>query len=673
MSMPHRMTDRSANAMAFSILVISSLTATVSAQLKGTVQLGGNAGTQPRSRVKVTLYEATDGKPKVVGKARTNHAGQFEIDTAADQSSSIFFVTADLGFGVEFVTVLGEILPSETTINELTTVAASYSMAQFYRKGYISGDSFGLRIAAGMNDNLVATPTGESSPVLLTSPNADETNSLRMTRSLSNLLGACVRYPWLRAFMCYLTTPPGGKVPRNMAVALANLARNPGQNVQLIYLLSFLQRSYSPALLRVPDAWTVTVKVNDSGDDNFLFGGPSNVAFDSRGYAWVANNVVQGTPVSANHIMVLQPNGKPADGGLGLPTSPVKGGGILGVGWGIAVDPLGTVWIGNFGWGGVDPTQQPPGSGSVSTVSSDGTPLSLPDGFFEGTYRVQGIRSDNQGNIWASSFGTNSVFVFPNGNPFDAKEFVQYDGSQPFGMAIDVTGAAWVTNSGGLAGLNQSSVAKFELTADGTTEQTFLTNVGTSIKVIDVDSQGNAWIASQGDNKIYGVRSDGTLIGGFTGGGISGPWGLTVDGDDNIWVGNFGPLEPGDFNTGGVSKLCGVNQAAWPPGKKLGDPLSPETGYTLHSAGSQVLLHDGTPLNGVGSEPVFVPLMRQTSVVIDQGGNLWSINNWKPRFSTDILLFDTGELVANPGDDANPGGDGIVIFVGLAPPRPRPY
>ena len=36
-------------------------------------------------------------------------------------------------------------------------------MAQFYRTGVISGNSFGLQIAAGMNDNIVASATGESS------------------------------------------------------------------------------------------------------------------------------------------------------------------------------------------------------------------------------------------------------------------------------------------------------------------------------------------------------------------------------------------------------------------------------------------------------------------------------------------------------------------------------
>ena len=128
-------------------------------------------------------------------------------------SSSIFFVKADVGEGVEFIAVLGPNMPASVTVNELTTVAASYSMAQFLRTGVISGNSFGLQLAAGMNDNIVTSATGQSSPVLLNSPNADQTNSLRSTRSLANLLAACVDDPDVTASLFDLTTPPGGLPP----------------------------------------------------------------------------------------------------------------------------------------------------------------------------------------------------------------------------------------------------------------------------------------------------------------------------------------------------------------------------------------------------------------------------------------------------------------------------
>src|SRR4029450_940013 len=255
-------------------------------------------------------------------QATTDASGGFAIRYPKSRSSSIFYVSPDLGGGVEFVTVLGPNLPASTTINELTTVAATYSMAQFYRTGVISGNSFGLQIAAGMNDNIVTSATGESSSVLLSSPNADQTNSLRSTRSLANLLAACVHDPAVTASLFALTKTPSGLPPHSTPEALANLARNPGQNVNGIYLLTQLSNVYAPPLVSVPDAWTVTVKVNDSGDDATLIGGPGNLAFDTRGYAWVTNNVDQGKTTSSHAVIALKPNGRPADGTT-APTRPL--------------------------------------------------------------------------------------------------------------------------------------------------------------------------------------------------------------------------------------------------------------------------------------------------------------------------------------------------------------
>jgi hypothetical protein len=129
------------------------------AQLNGVVQTGGTSFTLPLAHVKVALLEATMGSPVVLATATTNTDGQFAIDSPKETSSSIFYATADIGDGVEFVTIIGPTLRSAITVNELTSVAASYSMAQFYRTGAISGNSFGLRIAARMNVNLV-TPGG---------------------------------------------------------------------------------------------------------------------------------------------------------------------------------------------------------------------------------------------------------------------------------------------------------------------------------------------------------------------------------------------------------------------------------------------------------------------------------------------------------------------------------
>ncbi len=645
--------------------------------ITGTVQSGGTRIPRPLRGAQVTLYEATELQPVALGSATTNFRGEFEIDSPRDSTPSIFFATADIRFGVRYVAIIGPELLPEVTINELTTVAASYSMAQFYRTGEISGDAFALQIAAGMNDNIVSPITGESSEVLLTSPNADETNSLRSTRALANLLAAAADNFIVRLLLIQATRSYDGTTPSDTSVALANLARDPGQNVPLLYVLSKFRNAYTPALVRKPDAWTVTVKVNDSGDDNFLFGGPANVAFDSKGYVWVTNNVVQRSPNSSRHIMVLQPNGKPAAGEDGAPISPITGGGILGTAWGVTVDPFDNVWFGNFGWGspfpdsGDFPTRQPPGNGSVSVIAPDGTPISGNEGFYGSAYRVQAIESDSQGNVWMASFGNDRLVLFPEGNPRNAVFYQQEEHTGPFGVAIDeVDGTVWMTNSGGLTGRNQSSIAKFELGPAGQIRRVFKIDVGDTLKVVDLDSQGNAWFTSQGNDRVYAVQPDGTFFRqrGYGGGGMDGPWGLAIDGEDNVWIANFGQTERGVFRRGGLTKLAGINPAYRPADKAMGGALSPPSGYTVPSGGSQVLSHDGTPLTE-SRLPTFIPLQRQTSLQIDRAGNIWTINNYKPRWSTDFLAYDNGELTPA---DADPGGDGLIIFVGLAP-TPRQW
>jgi hypothetical protein len=63
---------------------------------------------------------------------------------------------------------------------------------------------------------------------------------------------------------------------------------------------------------------------------------------------------------------------------------------------------------------------------------------------------------------------------------------------------------------------------------------------------------------------------------------------------------------------------------------------------------------DGTPLYGPNKPPCYNPLTKQTGIRVDAAGNVWVTNNWKPDFEVDVTN--------------NPGGDGIVVFLGLAYP-----
>ncbi|HLM66400.1 MAG TPA: hypothetical protein VK358_02685 [Longimicrobium sp.] len=625
----------------------------------GTVQSGGTDGVLPLASALVELYEATTGAPTLLGRAYTDQGGAFSFHNTRATTDTIFYATATKGGDVLLAAIVGTQIDGAVTINELTTVAAAFSMAQFADGSRIAGNAFGLRVASGMNDNLVSPLTGESSGVLLASPNADETIALRSTRALANMVAATVRNrPGAFETLAELTTPPGGSAPGDTFQALLNIARNPANNVEDLYSLSQVVQVYTPSLAAQPDAWTLAVKVNDSGDDAYLFGGPANVVFDANGYAWIPNNVVQGDSVSIKWIMVLKPNGQPSDGTDGTPPSPLFGGGLWGPGLGLTIDPQGSAWVGNYGWGTRD--DYPP-AGSVSQFDAAGNALSGPDGYTEHIHRVQATVSDGAGNIWMASYGNDRFVVYRKGNPNDAVWLQEKPGSFPFGVAVVEDGVAWVSNSAGLQPGGTSSVCRLRIQGDALVREVE-TTVGSAVKTIALDRSGNVWVASNGQpdggpGLVYLLNPRGEVAGGFGGGGIDTPWGLAIDGDDNVWVANFGTIVAGsNYLTGALSVLAGDTQKNRDAGLQPGDPLSPPTGYTLPSAGSEVLLANGEPLYRHG-DPCYTPLMRSTGCGIDQAGNVWVVNNWKPRFDTDFE--ETG---------GNPGGDGIVIFVGLARP-----
>ena len=139
---------------------------------------------------------------------------------------------------------------------------------------------------------------------------------------------------------------------------------------------------------------------------------------------------------------------------------------------------------------------------------------------------------------------------------------------------------------------NSRGVLQSTTLVNGTLQQQFLHFLPDAhgLRGLSLDSQGNAWLAALASNVIYVFRPDGTQLGQFNGGGMDSPWDTAIDGEDNVWVANFGPLEPPSNFTGRLTKLWGVNA---PPGHNVGDPISPPTGYTVPSAGSEVLLHTG--------------------------------------------------------------------------------
>ncbi|MCH9716425.1 MAG: NHL repeat-containing protein, partial [Gammaproteobacteria bacterium] len=525
-------------AFLFSLFSIYSLSACAETdyplEIHGTLQSGGTAFASAIADATVTLYKSSKKTTTSMGTAITNHAGTFRFVLSENQASTqdeIFYVIANKNKTTKLATIIGKSTHAHITINEMTTIAAAYSMAQFFHGDQIYGNALGLSIAASMSDNLVSSGEGRLSTLIQTSPNADETNAMRSLSSLSNLLVPCVQNVPDACTSLLSATTVARHIPENTLEAVLNIVHNPANNVSGIYFLADTSSTYTPKLETLPDAWTLAIKFNDSGSEHCPFGGPAKIAFDAKGFLWITNNVIQGTPDSATCAIVLQPNGQPADGRNNTPTSPLWGGGLLGTAFGINIDKDGAVWMGDFGWGSCATCI--PTTGSVSKFSPTGEPLSGANGYTSNILRAQQVIADKNNNIWIASAGNDRIVVFPNGNPDASFYYQEPENSGPFDIAIGEDDVVWVSNS------TSSIISRYKLKG---TKIVLLseTSVGDSPKQISLDSQGHAWLASFADSSVYEMNAFGEVVNVYSGiGGLSKPWGISVDGEQNIWIANF--------------------------------------------------------------------------------------------------------------------------------------
>jgi hypothetical protein len=164
------------------------------------------SGNTPIGGSSVTLFSAGTSRgasASVLGGATTDRNGAFAINyTQPPNSNAVLYLVAD-GFlpsrartprtEVRLATVLGSGQgPANVVVNERTTVATAYAMAQFIQGTNLAGGSPGLQNAASTFRNLVNVENGRLARVLASSPNGTDTSTMAEFNSLSNLLAACV-------------------------------------------------------------------------------------------------------------------------------------------------------------------------------------------------------------------------------------------------------------------------------------------------------------------------------------------------------------------------------------------------------------------------------------------------------------------------------------------------
>lgn len=634
-------------------------------RIEGRVQTGGGAVAGST----VTLFAASAAAPAQLAQARTDADGNFVVggDQAPDGTPS-FYLVASGGTpavnkaggdnpALDLLAVLGNNPPARVVVNELTTVASAFTNARFIKGEAISGNPLGLRIAAGNVPNLVDPATGGWGKVLLDPLNSTQTTTLATVDTLGSLITAFATVgndAW-RARFLKAATPTGGVAPTNTLEAMAGIAREPWADPKNLFALfdeaypqpkDGARRSapFVPYLAYVPDDFSLTLAFAGGGmyaNGRFMF--------DADGNLWSGQNWMPGSQSGAVNsigggVLKMTSNGTP----LSPPITGFTGMGIDGIGWGTAVT-RDRVWVTSF-------------NGKLLVMDFDGKPVAteqdLP--FKEKFLGLMGIGVAANGDVWIADGSDNQLLFFPGGRLQDGKIVKVAGLKSPFDLVIDPQNRVWVSNS-------QSDLVFRFPANDPTKVETF--RAGISVRALAMDSKANVWVASNMSPdfpipkmpdgasimvqfEILGkalltypkptgvinlIHSDGTQAApmGFAGGGaIDVPWGLNIDGNDDVWVGNLGPYPLGRS----VVLMAGEDTKGHPAGTKAGDVIH------VFKGGSIQML---------------------TDVSIDPAGNVWAANNWNDP---------TAATSDNPDRARSTwgGGSGLTVIYGVAAPVKPP-
>ena len=634
-------------------------------ELKGEVLLGG----APVAGSTVILWAAGQGAPKELGQARTDAEGRFNLGVHHTQGGvSPLYLVARGGTpaankpggehsGLALMTLLGHKAPTKVMVNELTTVASAFTAARFIDGEAIAGNPLGLRIAAGNAPNLVDPVTGGWGKVLLDPLNSSMTTTMANLDTLGSLITAYVTVAddaW-RARFLKAATPPSGVTPKNTLEAMAGIARAPWVAPKELYALfdeayplpapdGLRSAPFAPYLVYAPEDFALSLAF--SGGGNFANG---RFMFDAEGNLWSGMNWMPGSQSGVSKstgggVGKYSPNGT----ALSPPIMGFRGMGIDGVGWGTAVTKD-RVWISSF-------------NGKILVMDFDGKPVASESDFpfKEKFLGLMGIGVADNGDVWISDGSDNQLLHFPGGRIKDGKIVKPAGLVSPFDIVIDSQNRVWVANS------SSDTVVRFPAN-DPSKVETF--NVGRGVRALALDSKENVWVANNMDLKmpvpkfppnasimeqfkiltdatfkyIMGpparitgqvnmIRPDGTQPApeGFTGPAISLPWGINVDGNDDVWVGNMWGRS--------ASLLAGDNTQGHPAGTKAGDVI-----HVFQSGSIQMI----------------------TDVSIDPAGNVWVANNWNSL---------EGAAKPNPPGPVSTwgGGSGFTVIYGVAAPVKPP-
>jgi sugar lactone lactonase YvrE len=543
------------------------------------------AGTQPIVGAAVQLYAAgtsgngSAGTVLLTNILMTDGAGAFSVPAgyACPAAASQLYVIvrggqvrAAANAAIALAAPIGACnqlaSSSQFVINEVTTVATAYGLAQFLSLGGNIGatptNTQGLANAVATVASLANLTTGTSPGASFPQNGASPAAKIN---SLANLLHNCLaNAPPVGCNPLFsATTPSNGTAPSNTLDALLNLVRNPGNNAGLLYTQSiFGAAPFTPALTAAPSDWTMFLNYTGGG-----MNAPTSLGIDATGNVWVAGYYGVASEFSPTGVPAF-PNG-------------ITGGGLF-HSYGLAIDPQNNVWIPNED----SPVSVNGGYGSVTVLSSTGQLVSGPTGFTAGgiAYPIA-IAIDTNSTVWVTdSHNASLTLLSSTGQPLSgATGYTWPQLAYSFGIAIDANHNGWATSN------EDDTVTK--ISPDGSKFTSYACCSGPS--GVAIDQRGFVWVANYLGDSISQLAGDGTVISsGYSDGKASiwHPQGIAVDGAGHIWVTNV-----------------------------LGSSITELAGSTAGSPG-QIL----SPTAGWAKD---AGLNYSYAIAIDASGNLWVVNN----------------------------------------------
>ena len=603
----------------------------------------------------VQLWQAKPSGAVLIANGQTSKEGLSHFDQHPTPKDGFYYFTSNggkiSGQTVDHyagLAVLTSEQKGDVVINEISTIGSLWPLAsQFSGDHNISGSATGLLVGSEHVSNLTDVTKGDFGANVLDGSNLTFSETVGRMNTLAALMATCGAAKKPEACKELLSITGGS----NTLAALHSIATAPYSNADKLFALftksypypkgeGRRNSSFLPYLEWEPKDFALMIRLTGGGTYS-----AGRLMFDDRGQLWSGQNWMPGsqsnlTTSIGGGVIRLAPDGT----ALSPRLTGYDRQGLDGIGWGTTVSSD-KVWVSSF-------------NSKIGVLDLDGNALG-PAAVQGKNGALQGLATAPNGDVWVCDNQMNQMILFPKGD-YTKGKIVKVPGlKRPFAVAVDNTNTVWVTNNGFI------TLTRFQADAPEKAQQIQLGAMAP--RGLAIDSSGHVWVGnnfSMGypiakvpegasvleefklnidkvlENEANGITQtgnitlidpEGTVIDkALLEGEVYAPWGVSIDGKDNVFVGNF-------FGTGFVH-ICGTNPGNCPKGKKTGD--------LIHSYQSGIL-------------------QESTDTMVDDAGNVWMANNWDVVHA--LVDDNPDRRTATRG-----GGTGVVVIYGIGAPVTNP-